>query len=95
MAYPTTEILILKSVFSNLLNRVLKPGEILDVPDVECGVWLRSGIASPPPPPEIDTEFCAYLVDDENNQCQRKPGNGPDSLYCKQHAKKVMADAGG
>lgn len=22
-------------------------------------------------------------------QCSRKPGHGPDELYCKQHAKKV------
>jgi hypothetical protein len=25
-------------------------------------------------------------------QCSRKPGHGPDSLYCKQHAKQVAEE---
>lgn len=37
---------------------------------------------------------CAYEVSDppwylDYYQCSRKPGHGPDGLYCKQHAKKV------
>jgi hypothetical protein len=36
---------------------------------------------------------CAYDVRGGRyfNQCLRKPGHGPDGLYCKQHAKKVEA----
>lgn len=26
-------------------------------------------------------------------QCSRRPGHGPDDLYCKQHAKIVEGDA--
>lgn len=39
-----------------------------------------------------DPERCAYEVmqwNDLFSQCSRKPGYGPDSLYCKQHAKIV------
>ena len=36
---------------------------------------------------------CAYNVFPPGRwgsyQCLRKPGHGPDKLYCKQHAKKV------
>jgi len=37
---------------------------------------------------------CAYEVQEPGRgiffyQCLRKPGHGPDSLYCKQHAKRV------
>lgn len=38
-------------------------------------------------------ERCAYEVHDCKSfysyQCCRKPGHGPDGLYCKQHAKIV------
>ncbi len=39
---------------------------------------------------------CAYDVSEppwyiDSHQCSRKPGHGPDGLYCKQHAKKVLA----
>ena len=93
MAYVTTEVLVKKAVHSKILNRVIRPGEIVEVPNIECLTWLTSGYAELPPPPEIDEDHCAFMVDDEFNQCQRKPGHGPESLYCKQHAKKVMADA--
>lgn len=40
-----------------------------------------------------DAERCAYEVRDSTSfytyQCCRKPGHGPDGLYCKQHAKIV------
>lgn len=34
---------------------------------------------------------CAYEVGDAGfrHQCNRKPGHGPDGLYCKQHARMV------
>ena len=36
---------------------------------------------------------CAYEVWDfsgwQLHQCSRKPGHGPEGLYCKQHAKMV------
>jgi len=38
------------------------------------------------------SEQCAFEVMSEGwtfHQCSRKPGHGPDSLYCKQHAQKV------
>lgn len=38
---------------------------------------------------------CAAEVPDGTGwhrcQCQRKPGKGPDGLYCKQHAKMIGA----
>ena len=40
-----------------------------------------------------DPKRCAYEFYDRNwlmFQCSRKPGHGPDELYCKQHAKKVQ-----
>ena len=38
---------------------------------------------------------CAYAVTDppwyiDQHQCSRKPGHGPDGMFCKQHAKKVI-----
>jgi len=41
-----------------------------------------------------DPGKCAYEVGGNPpvmlfSQCLRKPGHGPDWLYCKQHAKKV------
>lgn len=34
--------------------------------------------------------YCAYVIGDTYlNQCSRKPGHGPDGLYCKQHARMV------
>jgi len=43
-------------------------------------------------------QFCAASVWDNirTNQCSRKPGHGPDGLYCKQHdpdALKAKRDA--
>jgi hypothetical protein len=40
-------------------------------------------------------ERCAMEVYEQGRgmmfyQCSRKPGHGPDSLYCKQHAKRVV-----
>jgi hypothetical protein len=40
---------------------------------------------------------CAYEVSEppwyiEYHQCNRKPGYGPDGLYCKQHAKRFSND---
>ena len=32
---------------------------------------------------------CAYPITIGNWQCSRRPGHGPDNLYCRQHAKKV------
>jgi hypothetical protein len=41
-------------------------------------------------------EQCAYEVYPQErgpipHQCNRKPGHGPDRLYCPQHAKEVAA----
>ena len=41
-----------------------------------------------------DERMCAYKVHDEGrgclfHQCERKPGKGPDGLYCGIHAKMV------
>lgn len=38
-----------------------------------------------------DQECCAYEISSGGLpwQCSRKPGHGPDGLYCKQHARKV------
>ena len=39
----------------------------------------------------FDPRHCAYEVSGDwmGYQCYRKPGHGPDGLYCKQHAKMV------
>ena len=39
-------------------------------------------------------ERCAYSVSPNErgsipHQCSRKPGHGPDSLYCGQHSKHI------
>ena len=38
-------------------------------------------------------KYCAYEVWSKDGwsayQCSRKPGHGPDELYCKQHATKL------
>ena len=41
---------------------------------------------------KFNPDHCAYEVDAKYLfvQCSRKPGYGPDGLYCKQHAKKVF-----
>lgn len=40
---------------------------------------------------KFNPDMCAYEIclDGEFYQCSRKPGHGPDDLYCKQHAKIV------
>jgi hypothetical protein len=47
--------------------------------------------ASNPRGTKYDPTRCAYEVYGGwiMYQCQRKPGAGPDNLYCKQHAKRV------
>jgi len=40
------------------------------------------------------SRYCAYEVYDMGrgglfHQCGRKPGHGPEQLYCKQHSKKL------
>ena len=40
---------------------------------------------------------CAYSVSGpsyyiSSHQCSKKPGHGPDGLYCKQHAKRIQGD---
>lgn len=41
---------------------------------------------------KFEPACCAYEVGGKylSAQCSRKPGHGPDGLYCKQHAKKVF-----
>ena len=44
-----------------------------------------------------DPTRCAAQVADSGrsclfHQCIRKPGHGPDDLYCKQHAKGFTSD---
>lgn len=40
----------------------------------------------------FDEEHCAATVFGPYRpyQCTRKPGHGPDHLYCKQHAKQFV-----
>jgi hypothetical protein len=40
---------------------------------------------------KFDPFRCAQEVSSDYlfHQCQRKPGHGPDALYCKQHAKAL------
>jgi hypothetical protein len=40
----------------------------------------------------FDPSRCAYEMYDNfiGRQCSRKPGHGPDGLYCKQHAKRIV-----
>ena len=44
---------------------------------------------------KYNNQRCAYMVKRVfmrrafRSQCIRKPGHGPDKLYCKQHAKMV------
>jgi len=58
------------------------------------GGWRAGGIPSVP----FDPEHCAvevwplgYVTPNHAQQCFRAPGHGPDSLYCRQHAKMVEA----
>jgi len=39
---------------------------------------------------EYRPERCAYEAQ-LFYQCTRRPGHGPEALYCKQHAKKAKA----
>jgi len=44
-----------------------------------------------------DETQCAWRVWNRwcftiNYQCSRKPGRGPDGLYCKQHAKMIARE---
>ena len=41
-----------------------------------------------------DARHCAYRIYKHpspmmSHQCSRRPGHGPDALYCKQHARMV------
>ena len=42
----------------------------------------------------FDAAHCAYTVQPAASvrflQCSRKPGHGPDELYCRQHAAKMI-----
>ena len=55
---------------------------------VVYGQWLHNPGGWP-----YDKNNCAYPVYRPTHwasfQCERKPGNGPAALYCKQHAKKI------
>lgn len=45
---------------------------------------------------DFDPERCAAEVSDGTGwhwvQCSRRPGKGPDGLYCGQHAKKAVKE---
>ena len=48
-------------------------------------------------PSRYDPLRCAYEVSEppwyiNRHQCHRKPGHGPNQLYCKQHAKRIQGD---
>lgn len=52
------------------------------------GVWAGKPDGYP-----YDNDRCAYETYSNYTrmfyQCTRKPGHGPESLYCKQHSKMV------
>ena len=45
----------------------------------------------------FDADRCAEEVPRSGGwlfyQCSRKPGHGPDALFCKQHAKRFLSEA--
>lgn len=61
----------------------------------EADKQVYNSRASNPKGIRYDAQRCAYEVWERHRgaqawQCRRKRGHGPDKLYCKIHAKKVM-----
>ena len=57
--------------------------------EFKYGTWA----GNPSGYPFLKSQCAAECYDDFTRrffQCSRKPGHGPDGLYCKQHAKKVL-----
>ena len=90
-----TEVEILKCVYSEGLHRDLIKGETVQLFSFEADRRIGCGdakITDPTEFPELDTGLCSELLGDDQHQCKRKPGYGPNEDYCKQHAKLHEAE---
>ena len=59
----------------------------------EAETWRYGQWSGNPEGRLFDPARCAYSVSDAGGyietQCSRKPGHGPDGLFCKQHAARI------
>lgn len=58
------------------------PRNLEEAKKYRYGVWsLRHYV------PDICAEEIRDGIDCDSRQCTRKPGHGPDKIFCKQHAR--------